>query len=70
MSEHAEKSKAKPTHENIIRLAPPLIITEEEIHKALAIIDSAMKELPTLQGETEENVIPPQERNVKIHVDL
>lgn len=38
-------SKAKPTHQNIIRLAPPLIITEEEIRTALKIIDRSMKEL-------------------------
>lgn len=37
--------KAKPTHQNIIRLAPPLIITEEEIRTALKIIDRSMKEL-------------------------
>lgn len=37
--------KAKPTHQNIIRLAPPLIITEEEIRTALKIIDKSMKEL-------------------------
>ncbi|MCL4137159.1 UNVERIFIED_CONTAM: hypothetical protein GTU68_064315 [Idotea baltica] len=29
---------AKPTHGNKIRLAPPLVITEEEIHECLAII--------------------------------
>lgn len=38
-------SKAKPTHQNIIRLAPPLIITEEEIRTALKIIDKSMNEL-------------------------
>lgn len=37
--------KAKPTHQNIIRLAPPLIITEEEIKTSLKIIDRSMKEL-------------------------
>lgn len=45
MNDPTNDLKAKPTHENIIRLAPPLIITEAEIQKALAIIDSAMKEL-------------------------
>ncbi|MCK9269670.1 MAG: ornithine--oxo-acid transaminase [Bacteroidales bacterium] len=29
---------AKPTHQHIIRFAPPLIITEEQLHEALAII--------------------------------
>ena len=62
----ADDVKAKPTHQNIIRLAPPLVITEEEIQKALNIIDSAMKELPGLKGEKEEKVIPLEERNVVI----
>jgi ornithine--oxo-acid transaminase len=30
---------AKPTHGNIIRLAPPLVITEEQIHECCDIID-------------------------------
>jgi ornithine--oxo-acid transaminase len=42
---------AKPTHENIIRLAPPLVITEEEIKQALNIINEAVNELPTLKGK-------------------
>ena len=29
---------AKPTHGNIIRFAPPLVITEEQIQEAVAII--------------------------------
>ncbi|CAI7636459.1 unnamed protein product [Penicillium manginii] len=41
---------AKPTHQNIIRLAPPLVITEEEIQQALKIIHEAVTELPTLKG--------------------
>lgn len=65
----AEYSKAKPTHQNIIRLAPPLVITEEEIQKALKIIDSAMKELPELKGKHEEEVIPFDEKGVKIGVE-
>ncbi|RMZ82895.1 hypothetical protein DV737_g1931, partial [Chaetothyriales sp. CBS 132003] len=40
---------AKPTHENIIRLAPPLVITEEEIKTALRIFGEAVKELPGLK---------------------
>ena len=50
---HADDDKAKPTHSNIIRLTPPLVITEEEIYKALNIIDAAMKELPTIKGDIE-----------------
>ncbi|KAL7948307.1 pyridoxal phosphate-dependent transferase [Trichoderma barbatum] len=38
---------AKPTHGDIIRFAPPLVITEEELNKGLSIIAEALKELPT-----------------------
>ena len=65
----ANDQKAKPTHQNIIRLAPPLVITEEQIQQALNIIDSAMKELPDLKGGKEDEVIPPGEKNVKIGVE-
>lgn len=65
----ANDQKAKPTHQNIIRLAPPLVITEEQIQQALNIIDSAMKELPGLKGGKEDEVIPPEEKNVKIGVE-
>lgn len=61
--------QAKPTHQNIIRLAPPLVITEQEIHQALAIIKEAINELPNLKGEAEDKVIPPPEKKVKITVD-
>lgn len=60
---------AKPTHQNIIRLAPPLVITEEQIQSALKIIKEAMEELPTLKGTKEDNVIPPGEKNVHIGLD-
>ena len=66
---NADPLKAKPTHQNIIRLTPPLIITEEEIQQALKIIGSAMKELPTLKGATEERVLPAGEKDVKINVE-
>ncbi len=36
---------AKPTHDHIIRFAPPLIITEEQIHEAVEIIRRSIKEL-------------------------
>ncbi|CAK4014908.1 Ornithine aminotransferase [Lecanosticta acicola] len=60
---------AKPTHENIIRLAPPLVISEDEIKSALSIIAEAVAELPSLKGQKEDKVIPPAEKNVHIHVD-
>jgi len=34
---------AKPTHGNIIRLAPPLCINEEQIMMALGIFEDALK---------------------------
>jgi len=39
---------AKPTHGDIIRFAPPLVITEQEVKKALGIIGEALKELPSM----------------------
>ncbi|VEU34516.1 unnamed protein product [Pseudo-nitzschia multistriata] len=36
---------AKPTHGNIIRLAPPLTITEEEIDQCLDIFERSVREL-------------------------
>ncbi|BCS20852.1 ornithine-oxo-acid transaminase [Aspergillus puulaauensis] len=60
---------AKPTHQNIIRLAPPLVITEDEIAKSLEIIQAAVTELPSLTGASEDQVIPPPEKKVKIAVE-
>ncbi|TEY34095.1 hypothetical protein BOTCAL_0649g00020 [Botryotinia calthae] len=60
---------AKPTHENIIRLAPPLVISEEDIQKALAIIKESIIELPNLKGEKEDDVIPAGEKNVHIPLE-
>ncbi|KAL1895305.1 ornithine aminotransferase [Ceratocystis pirilliformis] len=37
---------AKPTHGNIIRFAPPLVITDEQLNTALAKIGEALTELP------------------------
>lgn len=62
-------AQAKPTHQNIIRLAPPLVITEDEIKKALDIISQAVTELPNLKGQAEDKVIPPPEKKVKIGVE-
>lgn len=41
--------QAKPTHGNIIRFAPPLVISETELRKALSIIAEALKELPNVK---------------------
>jgi ornithine--oxo-acid transaminase len=35
---------AKPTHGNIIRFAPPLVITEEELRAAIEIIKKTLAE--------------------------
>jgi ornithine--oxo-acid transaminase len=42
---------AKPTHRNIIRLAPPLVITEEELDKGVAIIERVLNEIVTIKLE-------------------
>ena len=63
-------SQAKPTHQNIIRLAPPLVITDEQVESALKIIKEAIEELPNLQGKKEDEVIPDSsEKNVHIGVE-
>lgn len=36
---------AKPTHRHIIRLAPPLCITEEELTRGVAIIKKVLEEI-------------------------
>jgi len=61
--------QAKPTHQNIIRLAPPLVISEEQIRTALRIIGEAIDELPNLKGKKEEEILPEGEKNVHIGLD-
>ncbi|KAK9452326.1 pyridoxal phosphate-dependent transferase [Limtongia smithiae] len=39
----------KPTHENIIRLAPPLVISEKDLDNGVAIIKKALEDLPTAE---------------------
>lgn len=62
-------AQAKPTHQNIIRLAPPLVITEAQIQQALSIIEEAMNELPNLKGDREAQVLPQDEKNVHIAIE-
>ena len=38
----------KPTHENTIRLAPPLVISEEDVQKCVRIIAESVEELSTV----------------------
>ncbi|KAI7857738.1 ornithine-oxo-acid transaminase [Circinella umbellata] len=42
---------AKPTHVNIIRLAPPLVISEEDIRLSVKIIDQALKDIVNMKKE-------------------
>ncbi|CEP07598.1 hypothetical protein [Parasitella parasitica] len=42
---------AKPTHRNIIRLAPPLVITEEEIMQGIDIIAGALKDIAAMKKD-------------------
>jgi ornithine--oxo-acid transaminase len=69
VQEYTDGVQAKPTHSTIIRLAPPLVITEEEIEKALGIIKEAMEELPNLKGEKEDQIVPPTEKHVHVQVE-
>ncbi|TGJ85309.1 hypothetical protein E0Z10_g3459 [Xylaria hypoxylon] len=41
---------AKPTHGDVIRFAPPLVITEAQVQKAVAIIGDALLELPKMRS--------------------
>jgi ornithine--oxo-acid transaminase len=34
---------AKPTHEHIIRLAPPLVISAEQVDEAVALVETAVR---------------------------
>ncbi|KAK4561127.1 ornithine aminotransferase [Recurvomyces mirabilis] len=52
---NASSSQAKPTHQNIIRMAPPLVISEEQIKEALRIIEESMKELPSMPASAEKH---------------
>lgn len=42
---------AKPTHVNIIRLAPPLCITEEELMEGVDIIAGALRDIVDMKKE-------------------
>ena len=61
--------QAKPTHENIVRLAPPLVISEEEIRDSLRIIGEAIRELPGLKGKVEDEIIPSSEKGIHTGLD-
>jgi acetylornithine/succinyldiaminopimelate/putrescine aminotransferase len=44
------KYQAIPSHKNIVRLTPPLVVTEEEIKQALDIFQSCLGEMTRLKG--------------------
>jgi len=39
---------AKPTHQNIIRFAPPLVISESTLHQAIGIIKQSILDFDTI----------------------
>ena len=41
---------AKPTHGNIIRFAPPLVMTEEQLRDCISIITATLKEFETVNA--------------------
>ncbi|OTB06836.1 hypothetical protein M426DRAFT_54630 [Hypoxylon sp. CI-4A] len=47
---------AKPTHGNIIRFAPPLVISEAQLRKAMSIIGDALQELPKMKKHEDVHV--------------
>ncbi|KAJ2994743.1 hypothetical protein NUW58_g1472 [Xylaria curta] len=47
---------AKPTHGDIIRFAPPLVITETQMRKAVAIIGDALQALPKMKKHEDVHV--------------
>jgi ornithine--oxo-acid transaminase len=40
---------AKPTHDHVIRLAPPLIITDEQLEECMKIIEVSLKEIKNMK---------------------
>jgi len=41
---------AKPTHQNVIRFSPPLVISEGELQKSLSVIKQCLIDLDTLES--------------------
>ncbi|KAG6890128.1 ornithine aminotransferase [Termitomyces sp. Mi166 len=55
---------AKPTHVNIVRFAPPLVIEEEDLKKAVRIIGECLEDLDKLDN------IPGDDTNEAGYVDI
>jgi ornithine--oxo-acid transaminase len=47
---------SKDTHDTVVRFAPPLVITEEEMERALTTINRAFATLPTQKGKGEQEM--------------
>ena len=63
-------SQAKPTHVNIIRLAPPLVITEDQILKAVRIVGEAIEELTgSSADQVAQEAVPEEEKGVAIGLE-
>jgi len=54
---------AKPTHVNIIRFAPPLVISDEDLMKAVKIIEQCLEDLDSL------DIIPGDEGSEQGHIE-
>jgi len=59
----SRKLLAKPTHVNIIRLAPALCISEEELMEGVKIIEQALKDIVNMKAEE----IPGYTDDLKLH---
>ncbi|RTR30763.1 ornithine--oxo-acid transaminase [Deinococcus radiophilus] len=57
---------AKPTHGNIIRFAPPLVISEQDLMRGVDIIIQTLKDF---EGQGDSNDVPMQEINHPEHVE-
>ncbi|KAI0944641.1 ornithine aminotransferase [Taiwanofungus camphoratus] len=55
---------AKPTHVNIIRFAPPLVISEDDLMKAVKVIETSLLDLDRLDS------IPGEVESEKGHKDM
>jgi len=49
---------AKPTHFDKIRLAPPLIINEQQVKDALSIIDQSIRDIQNMETKDIPGYIP------------
>ncbi|KAG8815299.1 ornithine aminotransferase [Serendipita sp. 399] len=60
----------KPTHVNIIRFAPPLVIEEEDLKKSIKVIGECLKDLDELDKLPCEAAESAEEKSYQAHVEL